>query len=40
MLCGRRALFRARVTKSGNVIEMNRQSIMALLQSDAEIGTY
>lgn len=38
MLSGRRALFRARVTKSGNVIEMERQNMMALLQSDSEIG--
>ena len=38
MLSGRRALFRARVTKSGNVIEMDRQNMMALLQSDAEIS--
>ena len=38
MLSGRRALFRARVTKSGKVIEMDRQNMMALLQSDAEIG--
>jgi len=38
MLSGRRALFRARVTKAGNVIEMDRKSMMALLQSDAEIG--
>jgi len=38
MLSGRRALFRARVTKPGNVIEMNRQHMMALLQNDAEIG--
>ena len=38
MLSGRRALFRARVTKPGNVIEMDRQHMMALLQSDAEIG--
>ena len=38
MLSGRRALFRARVTRSGNVIEMDRQSMMALLQSDTEIG--
>jgi len=38
MLSGRRALFRARVTKSGSVIEMDRQHMMALLQSDAEIG--
>ena len=38
MLSGRRALFRARATKPGNVIEMDRQNMMALLQSDAEIG--
>jgi thioredoxin reductase (NADPH) len=38
MLSGRRALFRARVTKPGNVIELDRQNMMALLQSDAEIG--
>jgi thioredoxin reductase (NADPH) len=38
MLSGRRALFRARVTKPGSVIEMDRQHMMALLQSDAEIG--
>ena len=38
MLSGRRALFRARVTKSGNIIEMDRQQMMALLQSDPEIG--
>ncbi len=38
MLSGRRALFRARVTKTGNVIEMDRHSMMSLLQSDAEIG--
>ena len=38
MLSGRRALFRARATKSGNVIELDRQHMMALLQSDAELG--
>lgn len=38
MLSGRRALFRARVTSPGNVIEMDRQNMMALLQSDSEIG--
>jgi thioredoxin reductase (NADPH) len=38
MLSGRRALFRARVTKSGNIIEMDRQQMMTLLQSDPEIG--
>ncbi len=38
MLSGRRALYRVRVTESGKVIEMGRHSMMALLQSDAEIG--
>jgi thioredoxin reductase (NADPH) len=38
MLSGRRALFRARVTKPGSVIEMDRLHMMALLQNDAEIG--
>ena len=38
MLSGRRALFRARVTEPGNVIELDRQHMMALLQNDAEIG--
>ena len=38
MLSGRRALFRARATKSGSVIELDRQHMMALLQGDAEIG--
>ena len=38
MLSGRRALIRARVTKPGKVIELDRQSMMALLQNDAEIG--
>jgi thioredoxin reductase (NADPH) len=38
MLSGRRALIRARVTKPGKVIEMNRQHMMALLQNDSEIG--
>jgi len=38
MLSGRRALFRARATKPGNVVEMDRQNMMALLQSDPEIG--
>ncbi|MDQ6661580.1 MAG: FAD-dependent oxidoreductase [Chloroflexota bacterium] len=38
MLSGRQTLFRARVIKPGNVIELDRQHMMALLQSDAEIG--
>jgi len=37
-LSGRRAFFRVRVTKPGNVIELDRQHMMALLQSDAELG--
>ena len=38
MLSGRRALFRARATKPGSVIELDRQHMMALLQGDDEIG--
>jgi thioredoxin reductase (NADPH) len=38
MLSGRRALFRARATQPGSVIELDRQNMMALLQGDAEIG--
>jgi thioredoxin reductase (NADPH) len=38
MISGRRAMYRARVIKSGKVIELNRQNMMALIQSDAEIG--
>ena len=37
-LSGRRALFRARVTKPGKVIELDRQHMMALVQTDAELG--
>jgi thioredoxin reductase (NADPH) len=37
-LSGRRALFRVRVIKPGKVIELDRQHMMALLQSDAELG--
>jgi thioredoxin reductase (NADPH) len=37
-LSGRRALFRLRVTKPGRVIELDRQHMLALMQSDAEIG--
>ncbi len=38
MLSGRQTLFRARVTKQGKVIELDRQHMMALLQSDSELG--
>ena len=38
MISGRRAMYRARVITSGKVIELNRQNMMALIQSDAEIG--
>jgi thioredoxin reductase (NADPH) len=38
MLSGRRTLFRIRATKPGNVIELDREHMMALLQSDAELG--
>jgi thioredoxin reductase (NADPH) len=38
MLSGRRALFRARATKPGSVIELDRQHMMALLQGDDELG--
>ena len=38
MLSGRRALFRIRVTKPGEVIELDHQHMMALVQTDAELG--
>ena len=38
MLSGRRTLVRMRVTKPGNVIELDRQHMMALIQTDAELG--
>jgi thioredoxin reductase (NADPH) len=38
MLSGRRALFRARATKQGELIELNRQQMLALVQTDAELG--
>ena len=38
MLSGRRALFRARATKAGSVIELDRQHMMALMQGDDELG--
>jgi thioredoxin reductase (NADPH) len=38
MLSGRRALARMRATKPGKVIELDRQDMMALIQTDAELG--
>src|SRR5919107_1098609 len=38
MISGRRAMYRARVIKPGKVIQLSRQNMMALIQSDAEIG--
>ena len=38
MLTGRRALVRMRATKPGKMIELNRQHLMALVQTDAELG--
>jgi thioredoxin reductase (NADPH) len=37
-LAGRPALFRQRVTRPGEVIELDRQHLLALLQTDAELG--
>jgi thioredoxin reductase (NADPH) len=37
-LSGRRSLFRVRATKPGKAIELNRQQMLALMQSDAELG--
>ncbi|MGB8025339.1 MAG: FAD-dependent oxidoreductase, partial [Nitrososphaeraceae archaeon] len=37
-LSGRRSLFRVRATKPGKVIELNRQQMLALVQTDAELG--
>jgi thioredoxin reductase (NADPH) len=37
-LSGRRALFRTRVTKPGEVIELDRRQLLTFLQTDAEIG--
>lgn len=37
-LSGRRTLFRLRAAKPGKVIELDRQHMMALMQSDAELG--
>jgi thioredoxin reductase (NADPH) len=38
MLTGRRALARMRATKPGQVIELDRQHLMTLIQTDAELG--
>jgi thioredoxin reductase (NADPH) len=38
MLSGRRSLVRARVTKAGNVIELNRKQMLNLIQTDAELS--
>src|SRR6185312_5617470 len=37
-LSGRPTLFRLRVTKSGEVIEVDRQHMLALVQTDTELG--
>src|SRR5919109_3769367 len=37
-LSGRRSLFRVRATKPGKIIELDRQHMLALMQSDAELG--
>jgi thioredoxin reductase (NADPH) len=37
-LSGRRTLFRVRATKPGKVIELDRQHMLALVQTDAELG--
>ncbi len=37
-LSGRRSLFRVRATKPGKVIELDRQQMQALIQTDAELG--
>jgi thioredoxin reductase (NADPH) len=38
MISGRRALVRARVTEPGEVIELDRAEMLALVQTDSEIG--
>ena len=38
MLTGRRAIFRMRATKPGELIELDRQHMLALVQTDAELG--
>jgi thioredoxin reductase (NADPH) len=37
-LSGRRTMFRVRVTKRGKVIELDRQHMLTLVQTDAELG--
>ena len=37
-LSGRRSLFRARANKSGELIELERQQLLALVQTDAELS--
>ncbi len=37
-LSGRRTMFRVRVTKAGKVIELDRQHMLTLVQTDAELG--
>src|SRR6266404_6368936 len=38
MLSGRRALLRARASQSGEVIELDREQLLALVQTDAELS--
>ncbi len=38
MLSGRRALVRARVSAAGEVIELDREHLLALVQTDSELG--
>jgi thioredoxin reductase (NADPH) len=38
MISGRRSLVRARVTKAGNVIELNHKQMLDLIQTDAELS--
>jgi thioredoxin reductase (NADPH) len=38
MISGRRALFQARVRESGEVIELDREQMVALVQTDAELS--
>lgn len=38
MFSGRRAMFRMRATKPGELIELDRQHMLALVQTDAELG--
>jgi thioredoxin reductase (NADPH) len=37
-LSGRRSLFRVRAAKPGEVIELDRQQMLTLIQTDAELG--